>query len=49
MRNLPCTFVEKELPRKFARFGPISKYTLMKYMDQLGYECEEVSKNMIPD
>ena len=49
MENLPFAFVEKELPRKFAKYGPISKYTLMKYMDQLGYECEGVLKDLIPD
>ena len=49
MENLPFAYVEKELPRIYSKFGPISKYTLMKYLDQLGYECEEILKNMIPD
>ena len=28
MENLPLAFVEKELPRKYSKFGTISKYTL---------------------
>ena len=47
MVNLPFAFVEKELPRKYSKFGPISKYTLMKYLDQLGYECEEILKRAV--
>ena len=47
--NLPFEFVEKEKLRKYAKNGPISKYTLLKYMDQLGYECEEVLTKILPD
>ena len=49
VENLPFNFVEKVMSRKNSKMEPISKYTLLKYMDQLGYECEEVLKNILPD
>ena len=34
---------------KNCRKDPISKYTLLKYMDQLGYECEGVLTSLLLD
>jgi hypothetical protein len=47
--NLPFNFVEKPTTRKYARKDPISKYTLLKYMDQLGYECEGKLMTLLPN
>lgn len=41
--------MEEAMSRKNSMREPISKYTLLKYMDQLGFECEEVLKNILPD
>ena len=37
------------MTKKNCRRDPISKYTLLKYMDQLGFECEGVLTNLLPD
>ena len=47
--NLPFSFVEKPTTRKYARKDPISKYTLLKYMDQLGFEVEGKLSLLLPD
>ena len=49
--NLPFSFVENKMTRintKNTR-ETISRTTLMKYLDQLGYEIEEVLAKIIPD
>ena len=49
--NLPFSFVENELTRVNTANtrSNISRTTLMKYMDQLGYEIEGVLSAILPD
>ena len=49
--NLPFSFVDTEMTRINTQNTreTISRTTLMKYMDQLGYEIEEVLSRILPD
>ena len=45
MENLPFAFVEKELPRKYSKFGTNSKYTLG--LGELSWETLRVAWKLI--
>ena len=49
--NLPFSFVDNEMTRINTQNTreTISRTTVMKYMDQLGYEIEEVLSRILPD
>lgn len=49
--NLPFSFVDDEMTRLNTQNTreTISRTTLMRYMDQLGYEVEEVFSRILPD
>ena len=49
--NLPFSFVSNDLTRLNTQNSrePISRTTLMKYMDQLGFEIEGVLSEILPD
>jgi hypothetical protein len=40
--KLPFSYVSKEKARKNSSLSPISRNTLMKYLDQLAFDCEGV-------
>ena len=47
--NLAFSFVEKPTTRNYARKDAISKYALLKYMDQLGFEVERKLSVLLPN
>ena len=47
--NLCFSYVEKKLVRENSCRDPISRSTLMKYLDSLGYEVQGVLANIVPD
>jgi len=46
--NYPFSFVEDENVRRIAKIPTISRSTLMKYIDLVGYEVEGKLKDIIP-
>lgn len=47
--NLPFSFVEKKLTRENTNRDPISRGTIMKYLDSLGWETNLVLANLLPE
>lgn len=47
--RLPISHVSKTLVRKYSNLKPIARNTLMKYMDQLSFDCEGVLIGQVPD
>lgn len=47
--KLPFSYVSKEKARKYSNLSPISRNTLMKYLDQLSFDCEGVLIAKVPN
>lgn len=47
--DLPFSYVSRPLVRQHSRLNSISPITLLKYLDQLGFECEGVLIGVLPD
>ena len=47
-QNLPFSFVAQEVNRKYSTLSPISKNTLLKYMDAVGWEVRGILIEKLP-
>ena len=48
MADLPFTFVENDLTRKFSKLGVLSRSTFMKYLQGVTKEVEMIIKKQFP-
>ena len=48
MADLPFTFVENDLTRKFSKLGVLSRSTFMKYLQGVTKEVEMIIKKQLP-